>query len=520
MRVAVITPYYQESDETLQRCTDSVRNQSVPADHFLVADGWPNDLCANAPGARHIQLETHYNDYGATPRRIGFLIAVAEFYDAIAFLDADHWMSKDHVEQCLAIANGDSTVDMVIPQRSFFRDDGTPIPVTPEEIDDGFLDSSCHFLFPGAFGAITRWGTGRKQISFVGDERAFLFNLSSERLNIRRNPNSTIHTTCLWESIYRFIGEEPPSDSRFIDNRPIWLLGDGRSGTTWFYEILNHHSRYRTFFEPFNPGVTKPGVEISMHQYVRPGTENRELEKQLEEVFSGRSYEIRHPRSRSSLYHRVLIKDIYANLFAYWAKEKFPEIKPILIMRHPFAVAASKRNVQHWFHRSYLDELLSDECLIEDHLRDHLPMLNQVSNTDDFIIHQIAIWAIINSIPLSQFAAEGIHVVLYETLLGDTVDVLRDTLAFVESGSENSFPIPTQSLIDRPSSTTVHSDPGIPEYILPSEKPEKWKNLLTRKQIQWGVRILSEFGLARIYDDNPEPHLKSHTKIYHAIQRR
>lgn len=40
-RFAIVTPYYKESHETLDRCIGSVRRQTVAADHFLVSDGFP-----------------------------------------------------------------------------------------------------------------------------------------------------------------------------------------------------------------------------------------------------------------------------------------------------------------------------------------------------------------------------------------------------------------------------------------------------------------------------------------------
>ena len=39
VRVAVLTPYFKESSEVLDQCHRSVMEQSVPADHVLVADG-------------------------------------------------------------------------------------------------------------------------------------------------------------------------------------------------------------------------------------------------------------------------------------------------------------------------------------------------------------------------------------------------------------------------------------------------------------------------------------------------
>lgn len=37
MRVAVVTPYYKEATEVLERCHETVLHHSVGADHILIA---------------------------------------------------------------------------------------------------------------------------------------------------------------------------------------------------------------------------------------------------------------------------------------------------------------------------------------------------------------------------------------------------------------------------------------------------------------------------------------------------
>ena len=54
MRVAVITPYYKEPEAWLARCLTSVREQSYPVTHFVVADGHPQAWVDEA-GVRHLK---------------------------------------------------------------------------------------------------------------------------------------------------------------------------------------------------------------------------------------------------------------------------------------------------------------------------------------------------------------------------------------------------------------------------------------------------------------------------------
>ena len=96
-RYVFITPYYKETRAVLEQCIASVRSQSVRADHILIADGFPQDWIDQI-NVRHVRLDRAHADWGNTPRCIGALMAAAEGYDGIAFLDADCWLEQDHLE--------------------------------------------------------------------------------------------------------------------------------------------------------------------------------------------------------------------------------------------------------------------------------------------------------------------------------------------------------------------------------------------------------------------------------------
>ena len=99
LRVAVVTPYYKESPQTLRRCIESVRGQTHPhVVHYLVADGFPQrELMADWPQVRHIELPHAHANYGCTPRGIGALCALADDVDIVSFLDADNLFLPEHV---------------------------------------------------------------------------------------------------------------------------------------------------------------------------------------------------------------------------------------------------------------------------------------------------------------------------------------------------------------------------------------------------------------------------------------
>ena len=84
MRVAVITPYFREPDAILRQCHASVRGQTHPCTHFLIADGHPNPLFSNDGATVHIALPKPNADNGNTPRAIGGILADQYGFDAVA----------------------------------------------------------------------------------------------------------------------------------------------------------------------------------------------------------------------------------------------------------------------------------------------------------------------------------------------------------------------------------------------------------------------------------------------------
>jgi glycosyltransferase involved in cell wall biosynthesis len=208
-RVAAVTPYYNESEYMLRRCIDSVKNQTVKTDHFLVADGLGHDWLDQLV-QRHLRLGKSHNDFGNTPRGLGSLLAASEGYDAIFYLDADNWIEPNHVYTCIQSATNAFgnwyQCDCTIAKRVFRRPNETVMPLTDQP---GHVDTSCYFFLPGSFHLLSLWVTQPKYLSSLGD-RFFYKILKSRNLHIAFNEIATVNYHCMWSSSYRSIGEEPP----------------------------------------------------------------------------------------------------------------------------------------------------------------------------------------------------------------------------------------------------------------------------------------------------------------------
>jgi len=272
VRYAIITPYYKEERRLLERCIGSVRNQSLRVDHFLVADGFPQDWIDTA-GVRHFKLDRSHGDVGNTARGVGALIAIAEEYSAIGMLDADNWLEPDHVEACLAAASTTSTpCDYVVAQRTFRRIDGSAMPI-PEDTDHDLAryisnalrqypirsesanrsqqggrllrsqpdvphaDTSCLFFLRGAFCILPHWAMMPKEMSAWGD-RVFYSMLRQWDFVAARVPKPTVNYQMSYAADYLRIGETPPPGAKpdlDIDGPIAWFWSLSRRD----YEIAS-----------------------------------------------------------------------------------------------------------------------------------------------------------------------------------------------------------------------------------------------------------------------------------------
>lgn len=210
---AVITPYYKEPREVLERCMASVRAQTVSTLHIMVADGHPQGL-PTGERLRHIALDQPEQDWGNTPRAIGAMLAINTGVKMIALLDADNWYDPDHLETALQAAAGSALpVDVVFAKRRFCRADESVMPLRDEPTDQ-LVDTNCYVMFEGAFHHLTWWGTIPKELA-SGADRGFRRYLAAQpELVVAEADRPTVNYLCQWRSAYEAIGETPPPDAK------------------------------------------------------------------------------------------------------------------------------------------------------------------------------------------------------------------------------------------------------------------------------------------------------------------
>src|ERR1700741_5489916 len=97
----------------------------------------------------------------------------------------------------------------------------------------------------------------------------------------------------------------------------LWLIGDGRSGTPWVANLLNHRGGYRQLFEPFHPRMVSAASFLRPHQYLRADGTDERLHALASEGFSGRFVPPHvDTANRALAYRGLLLQDLLAHLVA------------------------------------------------------------------------------------------------------------------------------------------------------------------------------------------------------------
>ena len=126
------------------------------------------------------------------------------------------------------------------------------------------------------------------------------------------------------------------------DDATVFVSGMGRSGTTWVASLINHKFDHRVVFEPFRPAIVPAANVFGPFAYVRPTDADPARREAAERILSGRT-----PRGsvdrlhRGFIFRRRIIKGVRTNLMLGWLKALRPSMPLVLIIRNPFAVAAS-----------------------------------------------------------------------------------------------------------------------------------------------------------------------------------
>tara|TARA_R110002012_G_scaffold321207_1_gene548147 strand:+ start:3939 stop:4895 length:957 start_codon:yes stop_codon:yes gene_type:complete len=277
----------------------------------------------------------------------------------------------------------------------------------------------------------------------------------------------------------------------------IWLIGDGRSGTTWVASLLNADGAYREMFEPFHPLKVPEAKSFKQNMYLHPSEENNELHCFTRKVFEGSLTNIWVDQAlKNQEFSGLLVKDVFANLHAKWAVQNFPQVKPILLVRNPLSVASSKFVTRRWNWPEYVPSFNKD--LSDTHLMGLDDIINEVIKRNDYIEKQVLNWCIIHKVLSEQFSQSQIHIICYEDAYLNPDICIKQTLAYADKNQD----INLSNNILKASSKVSFKGSAIVEKKDPLSI---WRENVTDEQILLAEKLLSSFGLSGWYPEFKTP---------------
>jgi hypothetical protein len=244
LKIAVVTPYYQEADEVLLQCHRSVLAQTHPCTHILVADGYAKPIFEPSRHLLHVPLPQANADFGNMPRLIGGLLADSYGFDAVTYLDADNWLEPVHVER-LAAAHERSKNPLVACKRTFRHLDGSVLPYT-EPAEDRFshVDSNCWLVTRAAFALLPVWRVPKRAASLA--DRIFFEKVRHERFAITETQHRTINYRTKYIAHYQGAGMAVPQGAYTHDTmKDAWAYLMSVDGVAETVAAVGFYPRFR-----------------------------------------------------------------------------------------------------------------------------------------------------------------------------------------------------------------------------------------------------------------------------------
>jgi sulfotransferase family protein len=302
-------------------------------------------------------------------------------------------------------------------------------------------------------------------------------------------------TWSLWRRLRRRFLHQAFVDLGHDPTKAVLVAGSARSGTTWLADMVNHGNRYRYIFEPFRPDRLAVRGSLAARPYARPGTPDPELEAAAQAILAGRIRSSWTDRSnRKLIARRRLIKDVWANMLLPWVRERFPELRIVFLLRHPFAVVHSQIVLESWDWQIDPEDLLGQPMLVNDIIG---PYEDEIRSAATPFERHLVVWCVENLVPLRLMAPGDAHVVYYEDLCVRPAGVLDPLFRYLGERLEPS----TLPALLRPS-FAVRAGSAV---LVGDGLVDAWSRSISPSDVRRGLEILERFGLDVVYSEDPLP---------------
>lgn len=214
-------------------------------------------------------------------------------------------------------------------------------------------------------------------------------------------------------------------------DRPLLVIGNGRSGTSWIGDTLSQERSLTYYREPCHPGrkgLSGEAADAVWTRYVPPGGSDRYFQETLGGAFDGLmvrggGVSWRGLPARVLQRPRILVKEVAAFLSLDWLYQRWkPEV--LVVVRHPCAYAASVRALRHDAAEiARFDMLRNNKTLQQNYIGHLMPHLTSVEGP---LEASVASWAIRNYINLRlQAERPEWQVIYYEELARNPAEKFR-----------------------------------------------------------------------------------------------
>ena len=215
MKVAVVTPYYQEDRKTILRNIKSVASQTHDdVIHVLVSDGYPQDWI-NDVNMHHLAMP-NTGDCGDTPRLVGAAYASAQGCDAVVFLDADCWLDDHHVEKMVEAQAITRAGIVTCPRKIWDKFTDEYFGVDLESDGVRFNDTNCYMVMRPVFRVMANWGFKPMDKGLIGD-RFFWEACLRAGTPIARTTHTMVNYHSDFVCHFEMFGKPVPGNAKVIE---------------------------------------------------------------------------------------------------------------------------------------------------------------------------------------------------------------------------------------------------------------------------------------------------------------
>ncbi|MEM7462877.1 MAG: sulfotransferase [Pseudomonadota bacterium] len=222
--------------------------------------------------------------------------------------------------------------------------------------------------------------------------------------------------------------------------RPVFVTGNGRSGTSWIGEMLGFAPNVLYYREPCHPRRNGMSLDSSEQVWSKIVPENGQdifFERTLSRAFRGHfwrgcGFSLTDYPNRATKSPRIVVKEVASFASTEWVyKTWFPEV--LVIMRHPGAYAESVKKLHQGPSEVARLELLAANPVLMSKYKDMI--LNALSHVNSAVDASIVAWAIRTRVYLDAKAHHpDWHLVHYENIALAPVEQMKKIYSALNLG--------------------------------------------------------------------------------------